>query len=395
MKKLRYISLALLLLAGVSCEKFLDPELDNQLDEDELKANPAFYEGLLLSAYHALPGQYNFNIDVASDDAVTNDKNSNYLRMATGEWKASFSPASEWDYAYEWIYYINSFLEKYEEVVWDYTDPAINWGHLSRLKGEAYGLRAWYQFLLLQAHGGIGADGNLLGFPIIDQVLRISDDFFIPRSSYEESVNRIMTDLDTAIANLPDIYSDIKDDNTYNRTFGERFTNRMNGLAAKALKVRVALYAASPAFGVYTWEQAATLAGDLIAEYGGMDAFVTDANDALAFWLDAASPEIIWATSIANNLNLEEANFPPSLFGNGETNPSQELVDNFFMENGFPIDHPAALYDPQRPYKDRDPRLSRFIVYNGNSLKEQVFLEILILSCIVMMMMEFSPLDSV
>lgn len=359
-----------MLVFTVSCEKFLDPELDNQLTEEEMLDNPAFFEGLLLSAYQAMPAQYNFNTDVASDDAVTNDKESNYLRMATGEWKSTFSPVSQWDYAYEWIYYINSFLEQFEEVEWDYTDPEINRGHLQRLKGEAYGLRAWYEFLLLQAHGGVGSDGNLLGFPIVDRVLGITDDFYVPRSTYQESVARIMADLDTAIVNLPDIYADIKDNNTHNRTLGERFANRMNGLAARALKTRVALYAASPAFEVYTWEQAATIAGELIAANGGMNAFVSGQNAGLKFWLNQGSDEIIWARSSSENLNLEEANFPPSLFGIGNTNPSQELVDAFYMQNGFPKDHPAALLDPERPYRDRDPRLSMFVVYNGNSLKE-------------------------
>lgn len=371
MKKLLYISVVTgILVTTGACEKFLEPELDNQLSDGEMLGNPAFYEGLLLSAYQAMPGQYNFNIDVASDDAVTNNKDSDYLRMATGEWQASYNPASMWNYAYQWIYYINAFLEDFEQVDWDLNDPDIDAGHLQRLKGEAYGLRAWYEFQLLQNHSGIGTDGTLLGYPIVDRVIGIEDEFRIPRATYEASVAQIMTDLDTAIANLPDVYEDIKDDNLHNKTFGEVFTNRLNGLAAKALKVRVALHAASPAFGTYTWEQAATIAGEMIAEYGGMAAFVTDFEAGVRYWLNNASSEIIWARSIAKNLDLEEGNFPPSLFGNGETNPSQELVDAFFMKNGFPITHAAALFDPNQPYKNRDPRLGACVVYNNSLLKE-------------------------
>lgn len=372
MKKLQYILPLILVLPLLgSCEKFLEPELDNQLTDEEMLANPAFYEGLLLSAYQAMPGQYS-NMDVASDNAVTNDKESPYLRMATGEWSASFSPVSQWGWAYMWIYYINAFLENMEEVVWDLDEPEINQGHLRRLKGEAYGLRAWYQMRLLMVHSGTGTDGSLLGFSIVDEVIGIEDDFRIPRSGYEVCVDRIMADLDSAIANLPDVYEDIKGDNDHNRTQGVRYTNRMNGLAARALKVRLAQHAASPAFGIYTQEQVAVLAGELIAANGGMAAFVSDVNKGLKFWLSPDSPEIIWACSIAKNLSLEEENFPPSLFGKGRTNPSQELVDVFYMQNGFPIDHPASLYDPDNPYKNRDPRLSMFILRNGGLLKEKV-----------------------
>ena len=55
------------------------------------------------------------------------------------------------------------------------------------------------------------------------------------------------------------------------------------------------------------------------------------------------------------NLNIERDNYPPTLFGSGRINPTQNLVDAFPMANGYPIDHPESGYDPNNPYAGRDP----------------------------------------
>jgi hypothetical protein len=65
----------------------------------------------------------------------------------------------------------------------------------------------------------------------------------------------------------------------------------------------------------------------------------------------------------------ETNNFPPSLYGNGRINPTQNLVDAFPMANGYPISDPKSLYDPTKPYTGRDPRLGQYVVYNGSSMK--------------------------
>jgi starch-binding outer membrane protein, SusD/RagB family len=64
-------------------------------------------------------------------------------------------------------------------------------------------------------------------------------------------------------------------------------------------------------------------------------------------------------------LDLERENFPPSLFGNGRVNPTQNLVDAFPMENGYPISNVSSNYNPENPYANRDPRLARYILING------------------------------
>jgi starch-binding outer membrane protein, SusD/RagB family len=384
-------SIALLLFCFLfsihSCE-LLEPDMDNRLTDEQMLTLPDYWEGLLLHAYKSqFSGtQYDFNLDVASDDAVTNDPGSNYLRMATGEWTAQFSPASQWNAAYKELFYVNLFLEEYEEVEWSYESEEINSLHLQRLKGEAYALRAWYHFLLLQAHGGRADNGDLLGVPYLTEVLDKDDDFNLPRDSYAYCVEQILQELDTAIellpwtyrnytrsevesGALPEKFQHITSHNVFNNTMGERFRNRFNGMIAHALKSRVALYAASPAFGVLSWEEAATIAGDFLAESGGLAALPAAG---LTFYKNYQNPEIIWNNAKSLNNNLEQDNYPPSQFGNGRTNPTQELVNSFPMANGFPIIHQLSGYQADNPYAGRDPRLSLYIVYNGNTVKSTV-----------------------
>lgn len=48
-------------------------------------------------------------------------------------------------------------------------------------------------------------------------------------------------------------------------------------------------------------------------------------------------------------------------------NPTQNLVDAFPMANGYPISNNNSNYDATNPYTGRDPRLARYIIYNGST----------------------------
>jgi len=365
-----------------SCEKLLEPQRDNRLTMDQVISNPVYAEGILLNAYDALPESYNFS-ESATDDAVTNAKSGDYnefLRMATGEWKSTFDPQETWNWAYTQIYYINLFLETYEKVEWSWESPEKNANYLKRFKGEAHGLRAWYEFQLLQAHSGMSADNQLLGFPIVLNSLSAEDDLELPRDTYEDCVAQILSDCDIAIDNLPAKYEDV-DDPFYDVVFGKIVKNRMNGDGARGLRSRVTLHAASPAFTVglsagevqAKWETAARTAGELLFDIGGPAElslaghkfYLATKDPTLAF-----DPDIIWRNDYTVGTDVEEDIYPPTLFGQGYINPSQNLVDAFPMQNGYPIMDASSGYDPANPYINRDPRLREYIIYNGNALRK-------------------------
>ena len=50
----------------------------------------------------------------------------------------------------------------------------------------------------------------------------------------------------------------------------------------------------------------------------------------------------------------------------GGVNPTQELVDDYDMDNGLPITDPASGYNPQQPYVHREKRFYQSIVYDGS-----------------------------
>jgi len=236
MKKIsKYLIVLMVGLTVISCEDFLQPLDDKPVTDQMMIADPAFMEGLLLHAYKALPNKYAYDSEAATDNAVTNVKTLNYLIINSGAWSSEYTPFNTFDDNFEEIYYINRFLANYKEVNWS-DDPrivpaenlAIADGHKKRLKGEAYGLRAWYEYQLLQTTSGIGSDNRLLGFPIVTSVENMSDEYKLPRNTFEECVQQILNDCDTALSVLPVKYVDIADNTVHNRTMGIRFLDRLD-----------------------------------------------------------------------------------------------------------------------------------------------------------------------
>ena len=72
------------------------------------------------------------------------------------------------------------------------------------LQGDAYALRAWWQYDLLRKWGGRGTDGRLLGFPIVLEPVDVfdADAGSFERATYEECVKQILDDCDSG-ARIP------------------------------------------------------------------------------------------------------------------------------------------------------------------------------------------------
>jgi hypothetical protein len=374
---LKYFIVLLAAFTIASCEDFLQPRDNNPITDEMLNNDPVFMEGLLLHAYKSLPSKYDYNSDAATDNAVSNVKTLNYLLIANGAWTSEFTPYNNYGKHFTEIYYINKFLSLYENVNWSADkklsaadNTAIAAGHLKRLKGEAHGLRAYYQYQLLQTSAGVGSNNELLGFPIVTDVITADENYKLPRNTFADCVKQILSDCNVAIQNLPARYEDIKDNNNHNKTFGVRFLDRIDARGAMAIKAQVLLLAASPAFNpsneVAKWEAAAEAAASLINDAGK----TLPANGLKYYNLATATTyntDVIWANSKTNRNDFEQENYPPSLYGKGGLNPSQNLVDAFPMANGFPINETAAAYDPSKPYNGRDLRFAEYIIADGQT----------------------------
>jgi hypothetical protein len=377
------------------CKKIMEPESDYHSTVDRIYNDPSFAEGLLLTAYIRLPTNSLSLSEAATDNAVSNSKTDPYHRMATGEWSSLYNPLDQWSNSNSAILYINNFLSIIDTVAWKWSSNSLNKMYARRFKGEAYALRALFEYHLLVTVGGTGNNGDLLGIPLFNKIGAL-DDFNTTRASFVESVKQIYADYDKALEFLNmGSYKDISsasqlppgfdgiDVTDYNSVFGSRTSQRISGQVVKALKARVALLAASPAFSagdVTLWEKAANFAAAAVIEIGGLPGLDPNGTkfydatrvDAINLASNIDQKEIVWRRAITTGNNRELANFPPSLFGQGNINPTQNLVDAFPMLNGYPITDPAGKYDPANPYASRDPRLALYIAYNGVTMKSQV-----------------------
>nr|MBD3620566.1 RagB/SusD family nutrient uptake outer membrane protein [Sunxiuqinia sp.] len=375
MKRRKYLIFIILTVLGITngCD-VLDPEDSNVYDLNDVKTRATYAEGILIHAYRDLNTAHtNFTLAYASDDAVNNDPDSNVKDVVSGGWTSSLNPFNQWNTAYESIFYINSFLEEMNDIEWYAQDETSSALFASKLRGEAFGLRAWNYFHLLQAHAGEGKNGEMLGVPIVDEVLTIdnAEAYQIPRSSFEDLVDFILADCDRALALIPDRWVDTGD-GSVDRALGKRNTNRINGITVRLIKAKTLLYAASPAYstGTYTYQMAAQAAADIMNINNGLDNVASGNvvfynNPSLSDNADS-DPEVLWYSNRMTNNTWEEDNYPPSLYGEGLTNPTQDLVNAFPLVDGTPT--PASKINSSDPYSGRDPRLSKFILYNGSDL---------------------------
>ncbi len=227
-KDIYLLAIVLAGLAFSSCEKLLEPAYDNSLSDEMVWSNPIYAEGVLLRAYVNMPETYDFTSDMATDDALSNEKGDDANRMAGGEWSSQYNPISTWSGAYSSLFYINLFLENMHRVEWSYTSEVTSNMHAQRIRGEAFGLRAWYQFQLFQGYSGF-AGGELLGFPIVTKVLD-EEDSGSHGEVYQACVDSIVSDCDRALALLPQFYEDTRNTEVDN-AMGEKFINRIDGRA--------------------------------------------------------------------------------------------------------------------------------------------------------------------
>lgn len=218
--------------------------------------------------------------------------------------------------------------------------------------GEMKFIRAFIYFRLIRSYGGV---------PIIEEVFDINSDWSgVKRNSYDECVDYIIKDLDEVITVLPDRPSE---------------RNRASANAARALKSRVLLYAASPLNNPSNdrekWQKAADAAKELFDKGYSLsdnyrDMFFDVTNDEYIFAKEYSETYSHWAGR--NTASPGDGGF-------GFATPTQNMVDAYETIDGeIPIldtktgeVNPNSIYDPKNPYKNRDPRFYDCIYYNGST----------------------------
>ncbi len=371
------LSLTFAAFAFTSCVDYLDPYPNGNRTTDDIWKYQDMVQGLVGQCYDVMSRNYNDNegvyLDGATDDVVITSTTHALNRLAVGALPTSQDPfRTYWDTDYRSIYLVNLFLKDRRGYNTRFlVDPHLDSLVKNRLQGEAYALRAWFQWDLLKKFGGT-ANGQLLGFPIVLEPVDIKAETNLARNTYDECVRQIIADCDSAYKYLPIAHRDFLVSNVNDRAYaGGRYWGRMDGITTRAIKALVYQTWASPRFNpandVSRWDLAAQNAKEVIDFKMKTDAVTNGFSPTKAVnWFDPNSPAIIWASRY-NNANdaMERMFYPGGFQGTGSVGATQDLVDAFPMKNGYPITDPRSKYDPANPYADRDPRFYATIFHNN------------------------------
>ena len=390
MKIKKYFYLGLVIVSLFSCDRYLETKVTNEYGDEFTWKLPAYAMATLLDAYNAINANvcgyngYNY-LDAVTDNSLTTQTGSTLYNYVFGAQTPRSDIINNWKTAYDNIAIANRFLEKglSPDIIYDLNSPTNDQKYRNRSKGEAYFLRAWWQMELLRNYGGLAADGKALGYVIVTRTFaenELDAANAIPRSDFEACVQQILADCDTAFQYLPLQYSNADNNDPAS---GLDNLGRASGKAALALKSRVALLAASPAYqpkGSYAlsadsikgkWLRAAVIAQQAITN-GQLGSLIALDNT----MLQGANVNTPANANIYNEMlfrrttsdNVPETNHYPAMwFGSAKCNPSQNLVNAYPMANGYPITDSRSGYNPQNPYVGRDARFARTINYNGSN----------------------------
>ena len=363
-----YISAAISIAFTLSsCNSFLDREEDSFIDKTATFDSYNRTKEYLTYAYSLLPeGLNRFSREAllasATDDAEFAIESAEIQQFNNGSWNALNNPDDVWNRYFSGISKCCTLLENTNHVNLDISrlDPDKQVEYANSLKdirmwrAEARFLRAYFHFELLKRYGPI---------PIVTSTLSIN-------GNYENTLRPTMKEVVDFIAKECDIAADTLELTPW-RNVNDAFGRATKG-AALALKSRLLLYAASPLYvdfgdtneankptDVALWKLAANAAKAVI----DLNQYELASSYGDLFKNDFQNKEYIFVRRYAANSDFEKSNFPVSFGGQGGTNPSQNLVDDYEMLDGTPFDwnDPAKA---AQPFENRDARLGATILMN-------------------------------
>jgi hypothetical protein len=382
----------LLLLTGCK-EDFLNTEPLDRISSEATWADGPLSQAFVFNVYSFLGygGYEEQSLASITDEAMFTHAGRNINTFTEGTEDPTntgwMSPTYEWNSMYLAIRQANVAISRLPTAGFDDTQLR------DRLLGEAHFLRAYYYQQLVRFYGGV---------PLIDRPYELDEDYSIARSTWAETVNFIVADLDMAASLL-----DGKPENA----------GRATKLAAQALKSRVLLYDASDVhqtdlvsgvFSGYSDMDLIASGGDRTAKWrAARDAAKVVVDGASGYKLDLSAPvsaeegqenyisismgggsavgdasaaiELIFQRT-ATPLYTVEDNWPlgglhhginngPNGYHNWAGNtPIQQMVDDYEMMDGSTFDWDNANH-ASAPYDNRDPRFYASVMYDGATWK--------------------------
>ena len=336
MKYMKFISIGFFSLMFLSCSDFLDKNPLDQISSETFWQNEQEAKMALTGVYSRLRAftftHKDTEFDIMAGDVCGNQGHS-IINIAQGNIEPNSGGIVSYIYSncYAGIGSCNFFLENIEKT-------PISTEILNVYKGEVCFLRALFYFTLTEHYGGV---------PLYTSPVTI-EEAKVKQSTKEEVVNQILSDLDFAIANLPD--------KTYSSGHAVKGS-------AMTLKAKVLLHNQK-------WQESAEIADRIIRD--GKFSLYNDFRNLFLSSGQKNNPEIIFSTRYLNPDIYSDLDIRWSWHAVVE--PRQELVDAYECADGKPIDI-SPLYDPSNWRLNRDPRLLMTIkafedsVYNSAGQK--------------------------
>lgn len=400
MKKLiSYLIVIVIFSTVFSCENYLDIVPDERPTEEDAFRNPNAALGYLYSCYSYIPNQRSgtFSIDLmTADEIVTAFEHETFAKFPRGEYTASNPVISYWDDLYKGIRQCYIFINNVDGV------DGLDNSSKTLYKAEANFLIGYYHFLLLRMYGPVViADQQFdINMPVADYPLR---------STYDDSVDFIVSKLDEASQDLP------------LQPISTSDYGRATSVIAKSVKARMLLYAASPLFNgggesmasLYAdfiddegnqlisttynkekWKRAADACKEAIdiAGAAGIELYENSTynsdlpsdpieKDLRYVFVDKNSTEIIWGETRKESIYDFQFKSTPTVSGfawNG-VGPTLTMLESFYSKNGLPISKDPD-YNFNNRYNivdtdlgttiglnlEREPRFNAWISYHNS-----------------------------
>jgi starch-binding outer membrane protein, SusD/RagB family len=407
--------LLVIALSLFSCEEYLEKEPESIVSEEVAFSNFNNFQGFIEEIYNCIPDKEKCYWTTSwnwGEDEVFNLEGSWHMtnqvdlgnfwnwQSNNGQWlnKSDTDPTSTdkfkhalWPHAWYSIRKANMGLENLDKLT------SATQEERDILTGQLYFFRGWWYFEMMQYFGGL---------PYINSVLPSSEKFNFPRLPYQQLADSIARDFQMAVDLLP---IDWDNNTTVGRNTLGKNQLRANKIMALGYLGKNYLWAGSPLMenGAQTGgakaydynaeycKKAAEAFGELLnlVESGGTQYALVDfdysdiynhkSNSDTKYsdmfyttgqgWMMPGATEAIFrgpSTDFnGSNWNTTKT-FGPKVNGLVEHDniihqPTANYVNYYGMANGLPLDDPESGFDPDFPFKDRDPRFYHDIVFDG------------------------------
>lgn len=330
-----------------SCDSLLDTAPLDQLSTDTFWNTESDAHLALMGVYaHGSVGSRGsigfrvfdtyLTLDAMTDNG--NEKDAILTQFNNGELTSSDNVLLNlWRASYQNIGRANNFINNIDRVNMDL-------GKVDEMKAEARFIRAYFYFNLITYWGAV---------PLVTEVLSISEANTVSRTAKNEIVNFLLQELNESAAALPAS----RPDSEY---------GRVTRAGALAIKGRLLL-------AEKRWNEAAIAYKEII-DLGIYN--IDQSYQRLFLAGNETSPEIILAIKYRQDnyqTEIQRSVVPFQYGGWHQYNPYNELVEEYLMTDGKTI-HDSPLYDAEKPYENRDPRLYMSIFIPGRTTwKGQTF----------------------